>query len=119
MDSAYAGAFVPGRERTVVGKCPICGQDVVQTGKVYSCSSNKSEKQEDGNWKQVAGCGYKLFGFAGKKLTARQAESLLSGKVVSLKGCTSKAGKKFDCKLRLSPDGRPIPEFSSARKGGK
>jgi len=119
QDTAYVGASIPGKEKVVVGPCPLCGKDVVQTGKVYSCSSNKNEKQEDGSWKQVAGCGFKLFGFAGKKLTVKQAESLLSGETISLKGCTSKAGKKFDCKLRLDADGKPVPEFNGAKKGRK
>ena len=91
---------------------------MVQTGKVFFCSSNKNEKQEDGTWKQVAGCGFKLLGFGGKKLTVRQAQNLLAGKTVPLKGCTSKSGKKYDCKVRLDDDGRIEPLFDNARKAG-
>ena len=76
-------------------KCPLCGADVVQrkskSGKpFYTCSSNKSEKQEDGTWKQIAGCGFKLLGWCGKTFTAKQAASLLGGKAVKLTGCISK-----------------------------
>lgn len=116
MDTAYVGAGVPG-QRTVVGTCPVCGKDVVRTGKIYSCSSNREEKQEDGTWKHVAGCGFKLFGFCGKRLTEKQASALLSGKQVPLKGCKSKAGKTFDCKVRLKKDGELEPIFETKGKG--
>ena len=66
-------------------------QDVIKTGSIYACSSIKNEKQEDGTWKEVAGCGFKLFGFCTKKFTEKQAASLLDGKAVSLRGCKSKA----------------------------
>ena len=102
----------------MVGKCPLCGQDVVKAGSVYTCSSNKNEKQEDGTWRQVAGCGFKLFGFCGKKLTERQAAALLSGKPVPLKGCKSKkTGKTFDCKVRLKRTGSLEPIFENKPKG--
>lgn len=116
QDTAYIGAAIPGKSKTVVGKCPLCGKDVVQTGSVYSCSSNKNEKQEDGSWMQVEGCGFKLFGFCGKKFTAKQAESLLAGKQVALRGCKSKAGKSFECKVKLERDGSLAPEFNGGRK---
>lgn len=114
QDTAYIGASVPGKSRTVVGKCPLCSKDVVQSGSVYTCSSNKNEKQDDGSWKQVDGCGFKLFGFCNKKFTVKQAENLLAGKSVTLRGCKSKAGKTFDCKVKLTREGNVEPEF-----GGK
>ena len=94
QDTAYVGASIAPKA-TVVGKCPLCGADVVQrkskSGKAfYTCSSNKSEKQEDGTWKQIAGCGFKLLGWCGKTFTAKQAASLLGGKAVKLTGCISK-----------------------------
>lgn len=117
QDTAYVGTSVPGCEKPVVGKCPLCGQDVVKSGNVYTCSSNRNERQEDGTWRQVAGCGFKLFGFCGKKFTEKQAAALLSGKQVSLKGCKSKAGKTFDCKVRMKDDGSLEPIFEN-RSGG-
>lgn len=118
QDTAYVGAHI-GPARSVVGKCPLCGQDVVKTGNVYTCSSNKNEKQEDGTWKQVAGCGFKLFSFCGKKLTDKQVSALLSGRQVPLKGCKSKSGKTFDCKVHLKKDGSLEPIFDSKPKGSK
>ena len=111
-ETAYVGASIAGAGKTVVGKCPRCGKDVVKTGSIYACSSIKNEKQEDGTWKEVAGCGFKLFGFCTKKFTEKQAASLLDGKAVSLRGCKSKAGKTFDCKVVLQKDGSVEPIFT-------
>lgn len=111
-ETAYVGASIAGAGKTVVGKCPKCGKDVVKTGTIYACSSIKNEKQEDGTWKEVAGCGFKLFGFCTKKFTEKQAASLLDGKAVSLRGCKSKAGKTFDCTVVLQKDGSVEPIFT-------
>lgn len=111
-ETAYVGASIAGAGKTVVGKCPKCGKDVIKTGPIYACSSIKNEKQEDGTWKEVAGCGFKLFGFCTKKFTEKQAASLLDGKAVSLRGCKSKAGKTFDCKVVLQKDGSVEPIFT-------
>lgn len=111
-ETAYVGASIAGAGKTVVGKCPRCGKDVVKTGSIYACSSIKNEKQEDGTWKEVAGCGFKLFGFCTKKFTEKQAASLLAGKAVSLRGCKSKAGKTFDCNVVLQKDGSVEPIFT-------
>lgn len=111
-ETAYVGASIAGAGKTVVGKCPRCGKDVVKTGSIYACSSIKNEKQEDGTWKEVAGCGFKLFGFCTKKFTEKQAASLLDGKAVSLRGCKSKAGKTFDCTVVLQKDGSVEPIFT-------
>lgn len=111
-ETAYVGASIAGAGKTVVGKCPKCGKDVVKTGTIYACSSIRNEKQEDGTWKEVAGCGFKLFGFCTKKFTEKQAASLLDGKAVSLRGCKSKAGKTFDCTVVLQKDGSVEPIFT-------
>ena len=121
QDTAYVGASIPNGKQ-VVGKCPLCGQDVIaakskRTGKpFYTCSSNHGETQDDGTYVQTAGCGFKLFGFASKTFTAKQAAALLSGKMVQLKGCKSKAGKTFDCKVHLKKDGSLEPLFHSKPK---
>lgn len=111
-ETAYVGASIAGTGKAVVGKCPKCGKDVVKTGTIYACSSIKNEKQEDGTWKEVSGCGFKLFGFCTKKFTEKQAASLLDGKAVSLRGCKSKTGKTFDCKVVLQKDGSVEPIFT-------
>lgn len=125
QDTAYVGASIAPKSK-VMGKCPVCGEDVVgrkskKTGKMfYTCSSNKNEQQEDGTWKQTAGCGFKLLGWCGKTFTEKQAAALLEGKKVDLKGCKSKTtGKTFDCKVSLKKDGSIEPIFDSKPKGKK
>lgn len=116
-DTAYEGASLSNADRVVVGKCPLCGKDVVKKKTVYSCSSNRDEKQPDGTYRHVAGCGFKLFGFCNKKFTEKQAASLLSGKAVPLRSVTSKAGKTFDCAVALKRDGSLDVSFPA--KSGK
>lgn len=61
-ETAYVGASIA-VGGTAVGKCPICGADVVQkkgkeSGKpYYTCSTNRSEQQEDGTYKALGHAG--------------------------------------------------------------
>lgn len=123
QDTAYVGAGIAPKAE-IVGKCPVCGENVVgrkskKSGKMfYSCSSNRSEKQDDGTWKQSAGCGFKLLSWCGKTFTEKQAAALLEGKKVQLNGCKSKTtGKAFNCKVSLKKDGSIEPSFDSKTKG--
>lgn len=126
QDTAYVGASIR-PDRHVVGTCPLCGQDVLalkakKTGKpFYSCASNDDRKQDDGTYAHLAGCGFKVFTYCGKTFTTKQMTSLLSGKQVALKGCISKNGKSFDCKVKMKKDGslEPIFENQSGGKRGK
>ncbi|MCI1644397.1 MAG: DNA topoisomerase [Bifidobacterium crudilactis] len=91
--------------RAVAGTCPKCGADVVKTGKIWQCSTNKQEQQADGSWKHTGGCGFKLFStFAGKALTDRQISQLLEGKLITVKGLKKKNGDTFTAKLTLDKD---------------
>ena len=84
------------------GDCPRCGQPVRKTGRMRQCSTNKTEKTKDGKWATTAGCGWKMFArIAGKTITDQTARRLLAGQSVTLKGFTSKSGKKFDAAIRI------------------
>lgn len=91
----------------IVGKCPLCGQNVVEKNKLYQCSSIKYRKGYDGSFEQTAGCGFKLWKtIANKELPEKAVRELLangetSGKV---EGFISKAGKPFSAKLKLRDD---------------
>lgn len=107
-----------------IGKCPLCGADVVDRGpkyKKFSCSSNKVKKAEDGTWRRVAGCGFELWKtVAGKKLTAAQAKKLIeSGQTGTISGFKSKAGKEFSAKLKLedAKTGKVGFVFDDKKKG--
>lgn len=84
------------------GDCPRCGQPVRKTGRMWQCSTNKTEKTKDGKWATTAGCGWKMYArIAGKTITDQTARRLLAGQSVTLKGFTSKSGKKFDAAIRI------------------
>ncbi len=77
--------------RNILGKCPACGGNIVENSKGYSCDKWKS------------GCKFTIWKtIAGKKLTKKQALSLLQkGKTGTIKGFTSKKGKAFSACLKL------------------
>lgn len=80
------------KTKTVIAKCPRCGEDIIETSKAYSCSSYKG--------KENSGCGYALFKHDNKwdvDITAAQATKLIEGKTVSIK--------------RKTPDGTISTEF--------
>lgn len=46
-DTAYANSSLGEKTKEERGACPVCGQPVVESGKILQCSSNKSQKQGD------------------------------------------------------------------------
>ncbi|KJS12549.1 MAG: DNA topoisomerase III [Peptococcaceae bacterium BRH_c8a] len=78
-----------------LGKCPLCGKDVIEGNKGYGCSGYKE------------GCKFVIWiKIAGKKLSLVQAKTLLEkGKTGIIKGFKSKKGNKFDAILQLK-DGK-------------
>ncbi|MBM7854922.1 DNA topoisomerase-3 [Desulfohalotomaculum tongense] len=90
-----------GQDREILGKCPLCGKDVIEGKKGYGCSGYR-EGCKFVIWKEIAG----------KKITAKQAKDLLEkGKTGVIKGFKSKAGKKFDAVLKLSGEGKVEFDF--------
>lgn len=87
-------------ERKVLGKCPECGSDIVETEKSFGCS----------NWKN--GCKYaiwkndKYFAALGKKVTATVVKQILQNGVVKL-SMKSRIGKPYTLLLRYkkNPNG--------------
>lgn len=74
-----------------LGLCPLCQSTVEESPKSYSCS----------RWRD--GCGLTIWKtISGKKISVATAKKLIrSGETAVLKGFKSKAGKKFDAKLKL------------------
>lgn len=82
------------------GLWPKCGQPVIRKGKFWQCSTNKREKQSDGTWQTVGGCGWKLYQtICGKTLTDPMVRTLLEKRRIHVNGFLSKAGKKFSVDL--------------------
>ncbi|MGG0412262.1 DNA topoisomerase [Peribacillus simplex] len=78
----------------VMGKCPLCGNAVIEGQKGFGCS----------NWKN--GCKFviwkndKFLATMKKKPTKTMVKSLLKNGVAPVKGLISKKGNKFDAKLK-------------------
>jgi len=81
-------------QREVVGRCPLCGRDVVDGFKAYECSGKKNI---DG------GCRFVIWKkIAGKRISAGAAAMLLKGRAVGpYKGFVSKKKKRFSASLKL------------------
>lgn len=81
-------------QRESVGRCPLCGRDVVDGYKAYECSG---KRKADG------GCQFVLWKkISGKTISPGAAAMLLDGKAVGpYKGFVSKNKKRFSASLRL------------------
>jgi DNA topoisomerase-3 len=79
-------------EKEGIGKCPLCGNKLLEGKKNYYCAGYKTEKQcKFVIWKEIAGTA----------VTAEDARLLLAGKTTRVKNCKSKAGKQFKASFRL------------------
>ncbi len=101
---SYGGkTFGPKVEAQVsnLGPCPICGAEIKDFPKSYSCS----------RWKE--GCAFTIWKVvAKKKLSESQVKKLMTQKKTDLiKGFKSKAGKPFDAFLTMSKEGKVEFEF--------
>ncbi|MBO4769461.1 MAG: topoisomerase C-terminal repeat-containing protein [Clostridia bacterium] len=89
--------------RQIVGKCPVCGRDVVRTPFSYGCSGYRD------------GCKFSVpLSFAGRGISVDTARELIgNGRTGILCGFTAKSGKKFDAALKID-ENRIAFEFDSS-----
>jgi DNA topoisomerase-3 len=91
--------FPSGRE--VIGKCPRCGGDVVESKKGFFCENNNCRF---GLWKDN-----KFFSVKKKTLTKAVAATLLKDGRAKLTGCYSeKTGKTYDATVILEDTGERV-----------
>jgi len=85
---------IGGVQREAVGRCPLCGRDVVDGYKTYECSA---KRKTDG------GCPFVIWKkIAGKSISPGAAAMLLNGGTVGpYKGFVSKKKKLFSASLKL------------------
>ena len=84
-------------EKTVCGKCPICGADVVKTLKGWACADSLLSEPK---------CQFFLFSTVGnRKLSDSEASILLSEKRILLDGFATREGKCFSSILSFNQDG--------------
>ncbi|MGC9219808.1 MAG: DNA topoisomerase 3 [Solirubrobacteraceae bacterium] len=112
LDNALKDVRIP---RANLGPCPVCGQDIMENRKGYSCWSREDP-----------GCGFVIWkAKAGKNLTTQVARELIkTGRTEQpLAGFKSRAGKSFRSRLALvqTEEGRWRVEFDEpwAKAGAK
>lgn len=84
----------------IIGKCPLCGNDVMKNRYAYGCRNYKE-------------CKFKInASVCGRPISKSNAELLLKNGITSkIEGFTSKTGKSFAAKLKLDND-KVIFDFS-------
>jgi len=101
---AADGSIRPTEEKTAtdLGPCPLCGAQVVEQTKSFSCS----------RWRD--GCSLTIWKMmSGKRISGRTAKALLrDGKTAVLKGFKSKSGQPFSARLKLH-EGKVSFDFDS------
>lgn len=91
-------------QTTVVGKCPRCGCDVIETSKGFSCSGWKNDPPcKFSIWKSN-----KLLAASKKKLTAAKVKKLLEKGYYEENNLVSKTGKKYNTKIVLEDTGEYV-----------
>lgn len=92
-------------EGDVVGKCPICGADVVDRNQAYFCSDFD--------------CGFALwknnrfFESITKEMTREVAQELLANGQAKLEKCKSvRTGNTFNCIVKMTTDEEDRAQFS-------
>lgn len=107
-----AEILMPKQKSQGIGKCPVCGNDVIEEAKSWFCVSRSCQFAL---WKQN-----RYFDSIGKKLTASVAEKLLANGKVRMKGCKSaKTGKTFDAVLIMETDADGKARFRLDFEEGK
>jgi DNA topoisomerase III len=112
LDNKLKDVRIP---RANLGPCPVCGRDVVENRKGYSCWSREDP-----------GCGFVIWkSKAGKTLPVAVAKELIAtGRTQKpVTGFKGRSGRSFRARLALeqSEDGKWRVEFDEpwAREGGK
>ncbi len=112
LDAKLMAVRIP---RAILGPCPVCGHDIVENRKGYSCWSREDP-----------GCGFVIWkSKAGKQLPMAVAKELIAtGKTARpVTGFKGRSGRSFRARLALeqTPEGKWRVEFDEpwAREGAK
>lgn len=84
-------------EKIVIGKCPLCGANVVKTLKGYACENSLQAEPT---------CNFFLFSTVGnRRFSDNEACEFLENKRILLDGFVTKEGKNFTSVLIFNEDG--------------
>ena len=86
----------------IIGKCPVCGADIMRGKWSYGCMGYKQ------------GCTFKInFNICKRAISVSNAKLLLeTGKTAKIKGFTSKKGNPFDATLKLDEEKKIVFDFN-------
>lgn len=94
-DISFDADAAPVNQANIVGRCPLCGSEIKENSKAFSCSNEQCSL--------VFFKDNKLLTALGKRLSATSLKTLLSKGSVTLKNCKSaKTKKTFDCILTFT-----------------
>lgn len=79
--------------KKVIGKCPVCGNDVIETGNYFMCSHYKKEEEPC-----EFICGKTV---SGQTIKTEEFQEILTGKPTKQKRFKSQAGKPFMASLGI------------------
>ncbi len=98
--------------KKLLGKCPRCGQPVVENNIGFACSTGREK------------CGFFIWGQdkrIGRKYTAAEISELLASGRVTLKNCVSSKGNKYSAFFELNDTGQyvnlKLVEFVGKKRG--
>ena len=84
-------------DKKVIGKCPLCGSDVVKTLKGWACVNSLEQEPK---------CRFFLFStVANRRLSDEDASRLITERSILLDGLATKDGKRFSSIVSISQDG--------------
>lgn len=89
------------RPVNIIGKCPKCGKNVVETTKAYSCEGTRTKECNFTLWKDS-----KFFSTFGKKLTETIAKDIVNKGKATVSGMKNpkKEGEKFKATISIAED---------------
>lgn len=95
-------------DKSILGECPVCGSDIIESEKAYGCA----------NWK--SGCKFVIWrAMSGRNIPKDMVRLLLKDGITPfIQKFKSKAGKRFDARLKLE-DGKVTFDFTPTEKASK
>lgn len=99
VDRSVMARHITEKYYTPVGVCPICGGNVIERDKAFSCSSSY----------KGGGCRFVIFKnpggmFENITITLPMLKKLLEGKQVKMKKLVKKTGETFDAEMKIEID---------------
>lgn len=99
VNQAVMTKHITQRRYEVLGTCPLCGGNVIETPKAFGCS----------NWREPISCRFTIWKeqrgmLENVKITAAMVKKLLDGKQIKMKKLKSKDGETFDAEMKIEVD---------------